>query len=137
MLTIAKGHADEMIAHAREEDPNECCGILAGSDGVVQQLFRITNIRKSPYRYVMDPQEQLNAQLAAERKGRQIVAYYHSHTHSAAFPSSTDVRMATQLWDPNNTYILVSLENKDEPQIRAFHIGEDGDVTEKQLEIAD
>ena len=58
MLRIEKRYADEMISHATEEDPNECCGILSGSDSAVDQLYRITNVVSSPVRYQMDPQEQ-------------------------------------------------------------------------------
>ena len=60
MLRMEKDHADQMVAHSLQEDPNECCGILTGSDDVVSRVHRITNTAKSPFRYMMDPQEQLN-----------------------------------------------------------------------------
>ena len=96
MIKIARAHADEIIAHARQEDPDECCGILAGRDSAAAKLYRITNTVKSPYRYMMDPQEFLDADLDSERNGMEFVAFYHSHTHSPAYPSQTDVRMAQQ-----------------------------------------
>ena len=134
MLRIDKKFSDEMIAHSIEEDPNECCGILSGADGAVQELYRITNTAKSPYRYLMDPQEHLNADLDSERKGIEFVAFYHSHTHSPAYPSGTDVRMALQSGYLEVHYVLVSLENKAEPQVRAFRIDEAGNITEDEIE---
>ena len=94
MLRMVKAHADQMVAHSLEEDPNECCGILTGIDDVVSKVHRITNTAMSPFRYLMDPQEQLNVMLESERSGHEILAFYHSHTHSPAYPSPTDVRMA-------------------------------------------
>ena len=135
MLRIGKEYADEMIAHSLAENPNECCGILAGKDHAVQCLYRITNTANSPYRYLMDPQEFLNADLDSERKKLEFLAFYHSHTHSPAYPSMTDVRMALQSGYLDVYYILVSLENKDSPQIRAFHIDESGNIVEEQFEI--
>lgn len=137
MLHIGKEFADGMVAHSLEEDPNECCGILAGKDGVVSRIYRITNTARSPYRYLMDPQEMLKAMLESERNGREILAFYHSHTHSPAYPSPTDARMAQQSgWLGGDVYyILVSLEDKASPQIRAFHIHESGDITEEGFEV--
>jgi proteasome lid subunit RPN8/RPN11 len=126
-----------MVSHSLEEAPNECCGILAGKDGVVSKIYRITNTTRSPYRYLMDPQEMLRAMLESERNGREILAFYHSHTHSAAYPSPTDVRMAQQSgWLGDDVYyILVSLEDTASPQIRAFHIRESGEITEERFEV--
>ena len=135
MLRISKAHADEMIAHALKEDPNECCGILAGKDEETKQAYRITNRTKSPYRYLMDPQEQLNAMLDSEKKGWDLLAFYHSHTHSPAYPSTTDVRMALQSGWLDVYYVLVSLEDNDAPQIRAFHILDSGEIVEEEFEI--
>ena len=135
MLRIEKRFADEMVAHSLEEDPNECCGILAGKDQAVEKLYRITNTAKNPYRYLMDPQEQYNAMRDSESRGWDLLAFYHSHTQIAAFPSTTDVRMALQSGYHDEYYILVSLESKESPQIRAFHILESGDIVEEEMEI--
>ena len=135
MLRIERRYADEIISHAMAEDPNECCGILAGSGDDVSHLYRITNEVRSPVRYQMDPQEQLNAMLDSERNGWELLAFYHSHTHSAAYPSATDVRMALQSGWLDIYYVLVSLEDRDDPQIGAFHIDERGGVTEEAFEI--
>ncbi len=126
-----------MIAHAVADDPNECCGILAGSDGAVARLYRITNTAHSPYRYLMQPQEQLNAMLDSDRNGWDVLAFYHSHTHSAAYPSATDVRMAQESgWLGEYViYVLVSLEDKSSPAVRMFNIAENGEITEAPFEI--
>ena len=136
MLKIPKDLVDEMVAHARAEDPNECCGILAGRDGRASVAYRITNVARSPFRYLMDPQEFLRADMDAEARGLRLVAFYHSHTHSPAYPSPTDVRMAQESgWTGDSIcYLLVSLEDKERPVLRAFRIDDDGRVTEVELE---
>ena len=135
MLQIERHHAQEMFAHALKEDPNECCGILAGKSDIVSHLYRITNTAKSPYRYLMDPQGQLNAMVDAERNGLDFIAFYHSHTHGPAYPSATDVRLSQQLSWPNIYYVLVSLENKTEPDIKAYLISDTGSIEDQGLEI--
>ena len=135
MLKIEKHHAEEMITHSKQENPNECCGILSGKEQKAIKLNRITNIAKSPFRYVMDPKEFLDADLESEKAGLKFVAFYHSHTHSPAYPSETDVRMALQSGYLNVNYILISLENVDEPVLRAFKINESGSVEEEELKI--
>ena len=131
MLHIDSKYSGEMVAHALEDDPNECCGILAGKDGEIMSLYRMLNIEASPYRYRMDPKELLKVYNEIDDRGWEIVAIYHSHTHSEAYPSDTDVRLAT--W-PESRYILVSLLDKENPPIRAFYI-EDGIVTEEDVTI--
>ena len=135
MLRIGREFADEMIAHALQDDPNECCGILSGADGTVTKLYRITNSSASPFRYQFDPREHLQAMLDSERNGWNVLAFYHSHTHSPAYPSPTDVRLALESGYLEETYVLVSLEHRDAPQIRAFHITESGEIVEDELEV--
>ena len=135
MLKIEQYHAEEMITHSKQENPNECCGILSGKEQKAIKLNRITNIAKSPFRYVMDPKEFLDADLESEKAGLKFVAFYHSHTHSPAYPSETDVRMALQSGYLNVNYILISLENVDEPVLRAFKINESGSIEEEELKI--
>lgn len=139
MLTIPRAFTDEMIAHSLQEDPNECCGILAGRNDIVAKLYRITNATPSPYRYVMEPQEMLNAMRDADANGWDVIAFYHSHTHSPARPSPTDVRMAQQSgWLGDDVYyILVSLEHKANPCIGAFRILENGEIVEQDFSVTD
>ncbi len=135
MLQIEWHHTQEMFAHALEEDPNECCGILAGKNEKVSRLYRITNTAKSPYRYLMDPQGQLNAMIDAEHNGLDFIAFYHSHTHGPAYPSATDVRLSQQLSWPGIYYVLISLENKSEPDMKAYLITDTGSIEGQDLEI--
>ena len=136
MLNLPRAYVDEIIAHAREDDPNECCGILAGIGSDAHHLYRMTNVEHSPFRYSMDPKELYQTTREMEDHGWEIMAIYHSHTHSQAYPSATDIRLATwpdgaSIW-PGAYYILVSLEDKANPVVRAFRI-EDGIVTEEDL----
>ena len=135
MLSIPQRFVDEMIAHSREEAPNECCGILSGAGGSVMRLYRVTNAARSPYRYLMDPQEFLDADRDSERRGWEMLAFYHSHTHSAAYPSQTDVRMALESGWLDVCYVLVSLESEDDTPVRAFHITDTGEVREDPFQV--
>ena len=140
MLTLGKSYIDEMIAHAREDDPDECCGLVAGKDGEASRLYRMTNVEHSPYRYSMDSKELYRATREIEDGDWNLLAIYHSHTHSEAYPSDTDVRLATwsdgaSIW-PGTYYILVSLQDNASPVVRAFRI-EDGSITEEELRVAD
>jgi proteasome lid subunit RPN8/RPN11 len=132
MLTLPEKFIDEMIAHAREEAPNECCGIIAGQDGRAVKLFRAKNSEPSPYRYNVDPQDLFRIHRECDGNGWEFLAIYHSHTASEAYPSATDVRLA--FW-PEAYYVLVSLKDPDNPAVRAFRIVE-GEVSEEELATA-
>lgn len=110
--------ADELVAHARSENPNECCGMIAGVDGVARRIFRATNTEASPFIYVMDPREQLAIMDEIDDAGWDLMGIYHSHTRSAAYPSRTDVELA---FFPLTAYVIVSLA-ADPPVIRAFRL---------------
>ncbi len=131
MFQLPREYADEIIAHAREDAPNECCGILLGANGRIEKLYRANNPEASPVKYTIDPADMFKAYKEAEEKGWEFLAFYHSHTFSEAYPSPTDVRLAT--W-PDSLYILVSLADNDNPVIRAFHIVDD-QITEEELSI--
>ena len=131
VLTLQKQYIDDMIAHARQEAPNECCGILAGVDGRVAQLYRAKNAEASPYRYNVDSRDLFRIYRECEGKGWEFLAIYHSHTFTEAYPSATDVRLA--FW-PEAYYVLVSLADPQRPVVRAFRIV-DGQVQEEELKI--
>jgi proteasome lid subunit RPN8/RPN11 len=131
VFVLERKYADEIIAQAREEAPNECCGVLAGRDGRVERLFRAVNAEKSPYRYNVDPHDLLRIYRECDAKGWDFLAIYHSHTHTEAYPSPTDVRLAA--W-PESIYIIVSLADSENPVLRAFRI-QDGRVSEDELRI--
>ena len=135
MIEISDEFVLEMIKHSRLENPNECCGILAGTGGKVTKLYRIQNSTPSPYRYVMDPNEQLKAMKDADERSLDLMAFYHSHTHSPAYPSDTDIRMATESGWVDFCYVLVSLEDSSKPDVRFFDISADGNVNEEEVKI--
>jgi proteasome lid subunit RPN8/RPN11 len=100
-MRISQSLVDEMVAHAREDLPNECCGMVGGSGAEATSVIRVANSAASPLRYEMDPQEQYNALRSIEDEGGELLAIYHSHTKSAAYPSQTDVNQAVawpELW---------------------------------------
>src|SRR5207245_10254773 len=94
VLELSRDQAKALIAHAQEEAPNECCGLLAGRHGRVERVYPGTNVDHSPYTYLMDPKEQLAAIKDYEAAGLEPVGSYHSHTHTAADPSRTDAANA-------------------------------------------
>ncbi|HCL24924.1 MAG: M67 family metallopeptidase [SAR202 cluster bacterium] len=137
MVQIKQEFIDEMVAHSKEDLPNECCGILAGPDNRVEKVYRMSNVEASPFRFSMDPGELVQVDSEAGENGWELLVIYHSHTGSEAYPSDTDVRIAggtAGLW-PDVRYVLVSLMDMDDPVVRIFQIA-DGVVTEEPLEIA-
>lgn len=131
MLSLPRSHSDEIIAHAREDAPNECCGLIAGNDGSATKLYRALNAEASPYRYNVDPKDLLRIYRDIDGNGWDVLAIYHSHTHTEAYPSPTDVSLAA--W-PEAYYLIVSLQDEANPVLRAFRI-QDGQVSEEELEI--
>lgn len=119
-MKISQALIDEMVAHAREDLPNECCGMIGGRDGAATSVVRVENAAASPLRYEMDPQGQFDALKAIEDAGDDLIGIYHSHTRSAAYPSQTDVNEAV-MW-PEQVYVIVSLEDEDAPDVKAFDL---------------
>jgi [CysO sulfur-carrier protein]-S-L-cysteine hydrolase len=130
-MRIPSSLVEEMIKHARQEAPNECCGMIGGSDGQAASLHRATNAEGSPLRYSIDAKEQFDLMRRIEEAGEELVGIYHSHTRSAAYPSQTDVNLAG--W-PDTVYVIVSLEDPDSPDVRGFWI-RDGQVSDAELAV--
>jgi proteasome lid subunit RPN8/RPN11 len=103
---------DDLFAHAREGDPEEVCGVLAGrrdpaGEDVVTASRRVANVADTPgTRYELDPAEQMVTMDELEEAGDEVVGFYHSHPRGPAGPSATDARLAT--W-PDYLYCIVSL----------------------------
>jgi proteasome lid subunit RPN8/RPN11 len=129
MMLLEKAFVDEMMAHALEDAPNECCGIIAGKEGRAIKLFRAKNAEASPYRYSVDPKDLLKIFRECEDNDWSFLAIYHSHTASEAYPSPTDVRLA--FW-PEAYYVLVSTKDSAHPVVRAFRII-DGEISEEEI----
>ncbi|MDQ6671218.1 MAG: M67 family metallopeptidase [Chloroflexota bacterium] len=145
----------ELIEHAREDDPDEVCGMLAGRGNHVQRVRRVRNMADEVDRdrgvfrdrqtdvaapgrravhYYMDPLDQLRAYDDIEDAGLDVVGYYHSHTHTEGRPSPTDIRLARDL---GAYWILVSLQDAQNPTVRAWHISKADpmDETGEAIEI--
>lgn len=129
-MRISRRLLDEVIAHARAEAPNECCGMIAARDGEAVAVHRARNAAASPLRYEMDGMEQYRIQTAIEDAGLDLGAIYHSHTRSAPYPSQTDVNLA---FYPDALYVIVGLEHA-EPEVRAYAIV-DGRIEERRLQV--
>jgi proteasome lid subunit RPN8/RPN11 len=121
----------EMWEHGLREFPNEACGLLAGRDGMPVRFFAMRNLDASPVSYRLDPKEQLRAFEEMDEEGWDLLGIFHTHTHSEAFPSETDMRLA---FYPEATYLVMSLSDRESPDLRAFRIVED-EVTEEELTI--
>ncbi len=126
-LVVTRAQVEEMFAHARAENPNECCGLLAGAagDGRVEVVYTLGNADESPFTYRLDSREQIRTLRDAESRGLEVTGCFHSHTHTEAYPSDTDVRQA---FEPDWIYVLVSLKHEP-PGLRAYRIV-DGHITE-------
>jgi [CysO sulfur-carrier protein]-S-L-cysteine hydrolase len=111
---------DEIVAHARDEAPNECCGMIGARDGEATSLYRARNAEESPLRYVVHPQDQFRIMEEMDRRGEELGAIYHSHTKSSAYPSQTDINLAEGWPDP--LYVICSIADADSPELRAFAI---------------
>jgi proteasome lid subunit RPN8/RPN11 len=135
-VIVPRAIADELIAHARTEFPNECCGMIAGSAGEAVRVYRAANTESSPFMYVMEPREQLRIMEEIDEGGWDLLAIYHSHTRSAAYPSRTDVELA---FFPDTLYLIVSLADRERPDIRAFRIRRDApgesQISEEPVEV--
>lgn len=132
MVRIPRALADEMVAHARSEVPNESCGIFGGSlEGELHTFFPARNADASPYRYSVDADDLLRIALAIDEAGDEVAAIYHSHTMSPASPSRTDMELA--FW-PEAAYLIVSLAS-DPPEIRAWRLVEGKPPESLPLEI--
>lgn len=136
-MKIPEALAEQVIAHARAEFPNECCGLIAGHGDTATRVLPATNAEGTPFMYVMDPREQMQLMDAIDDVGEDLVAIYHSHTRSAAYPSTTDVDLA---FFDQPLYVIVSLQDDQQPVIRAFRLArsapEGEQITEEPVEIA-
>lgn len=139
-MNISRELLDELIAHAREEAPNECCGVVAvesvrspsGTFGAAK-VHTAVNTAASPLKFEVDGKELLGLIGTIERDGQELGAIYHSHTRTAPYPSQTDINFAAH-W-PGVEWIIVGLADGEAPEVRSYLI-EDGQVREVALEVA-
>jgi proteasome lid subunit RPN8/RPN11 len=131
-MRIGRELYDQIVAHARAEAPNECCGIVAtNGDGGALQVFPATNKFASPLRFEIDEQDLIRIWRAIDEQDLELGAIYHSHTRTPPEPSQTDVNGAAQ-W-PGALWVIVGLADG-EPDVRTWAI-EDGRVTPAELTV--
>jgi [CysO sulfur-carrier protein]-S-L-cysteine hydrolase len=121
---------DQIVAQARDEAPNECCGVVGSRDGAAVTLYKARNAAASPLRYELDPKELFRINEAIEYAGEEVGIIYHSHTRTAPLPSQTDINLAMY---PEAIYLIVGLDG-DEVELRSWRIA-DGEVSEVSLEV--
>lgn len=118
-LILTRTHYDDIVAHAREGYPEEVCGLLSGRAGRVDAVWRARNVAANArLDYEMDPQTLLK-QFEFEAQGQELVAIYHSHPASPAYPSATD---ALRAYYPESLYVICSLADQERPTMRAFRM---------------
>lgn len=119
-MRIAQSLIDEMVAHAREDLPNECCGMVGGKDGTATSVYRARNHFESPLRFGVDSDDLFRiTQKEMPGRDEDLVAIYHSHTKSAAYPSQTDLNEAQSSW-PDAIWVIVSLEDPEAPDVKGY-----------------
>lgn len=122
---------DQVLAHARRDHPDECCGLIAASDGVPTRLFEMTNAERSPTGFVFDSKQWLGVYRELDDADEEPLVVYHSHTATEAYPSRTDIRWSATAGFAH--WLLVSTRSDDD-EVRSFTI-EDGVVTEEEVRV--
>lgn len=122
---------DQVLAHARRDHPDECCGVIAGSGGVATRLFAMENAERSPTGFVFDSAEWLRVYREIDDADEDLLVVYHSHTMTEAYPSRTDVRWSVNT--PGTSWLLVSTRSQ-ELELRSYRI-EDGVVVEEEVRV--
>jgi [CysO sulfur-carrier protein]-S-L-cysteine hydrolase len=139
VLKIPPEHVDAMIAHAREDHPDEACGVIVGPEGsdVPTRLIRMINAERSPTFFRFEPEEQFALYKQMSMTEEEIVVVYHSHTATEAYPSRTDISLASE---PQAHYVIVSTAESGTSggrvSVRSFRIV-DGVVTEEEIHITE
>ena len=131
-MQIPRELLDEVVGHARQEAPNECCGMVGSRDGSAIKVYPAVNVEASPLRFMIEPREQLRIHNEIEAEGLDLGAIYHSHTRTEPKPSQTDINFSRG-W-PGVIWIIVGLAGA-EVEVRAYEI-EDGRVAESELLVS-
>jgi proteasome lid subunit RPN8/RPN11 len=135
VLTIDRAIRDAIVAHARRDQPDEACGVVAGAEGSDRptRYIPMVNAERSPTFYRFDSIEQLKVWREMDEQDEEPVVIYHSHTATEAYPSRTDIAYASE---PNAHYVLVSTRSEDQTDFRSFRIT-DGVVTEEPVTVVE
>ncbi len=132
MIYIDNSILNQIIEHCKRQLPNEACGILAGNNLKVIKAYEMKNVNNSPSSFLMDPKEQLKVFKQMRDLKLEMLGIYHSHVCSDAYPSRRDVDMA---FYPEVSYVIISLKDIDNPEIKSFKIKE-GKITEEEMKTS-
>ncbi|MCP4714288.1 MAG: M67 family metallopeptidase [Deltaproteobacteria bacterium] len=116
-IEILSEFRQEMIAHARRDLPNECCGLLIGTAGRIGRVVPMRSTEPASDAYFMDPIQQVEVLTGMERQGEELIGIYHSHPRGPLEPSGMDLQLA---FHPEAVYVIVSLGDPQHPDIGAF-----------------
>jgi proteasome lid subunit RPN8/RPN11 len=133
VLRIAQSTYDDIVAHARRDHPDEACGVVAGPAGSErpERFIPMLNAARSPTFYEFDSHDLLRLYREMEDRDEEPVVVYHSHTATEAYPSRTDISLASE---PGAHYVLVSTREPDTTDLRSYRIV-DGEVTEEEVRV--
>jgi [CysO sulfur-carrier protein]-S-L-cysteine hydrolase len=131
VICIPRSIYEGVVRHAKKEFPAECCGILGGRNGSVQKAFEVKNGEGSSTRYSISAQEQMRVFEEMDQESMEMIATYHSHPLTPAFPSQTDVELAPY---PEVTVVIISLKEVSNPVVNAFRIHQQG-IDPKEIKI--
>jgi proteasome lid subunit RPN8/RPN11 len=131
-MVIARALLDRIVAHARRDFPNECCGMIATDDGRAVAVHEAQNVAASPFRFEVDGVELHQRLTEIEDAGHELGGIYHSHTRSQPYPSQTDLNFAAG-W-PGVEWLIVGLAADEEPEIRSFRI-DDGRIADVDVQV--
>ena len=132
MLHLSRAMVDQVLAHARRDHPDECCGVIAGIGGTATRLFEMDNAERSPTGFTFDSAEWLTVYRDIDDADEDLLVVYHSHTATEAYPSRTDI-----LWSQTTGFgywLLVSTREEAVDEVRCFRIT-GGEVVEEEFKI--
>ena len=133
-MNLHRSMVEAMVEHARSHYPDEACGLLVGEERATVAAFHpCANIDASPSSFTIDPTDHFRVMKRAEASGLDITGVFHSHTHSAPYPSPTDRRQAP---DPEWVHLILGMADPARPELRGWWI-ETGKVTEEPLVVSE
>lgn len=135
MVILKKSQYNEIIGHSKSALPNEACGLLGGritdADKIVERVYLLSNMDNSPEHFTMDPREQFGAMKNIRQNNWEMLGNFHSHPATPSRPSEEDKRLA---FDPESSYLILSLMDNDSPVLKSFRMC-GGKVEEEEIRI--
>lgn len=132
-VSIPRPLVNQMLHHAQQSPDQEVCGLIGARDNKAASCYPVRNIAyNQTFRYELDPKQQLDAMRKMRSEGEDLFAIYHSHPHSQAKPSKTDIAMANY---PEALYLIISLNTKGVLELRGFYLNREDAAEEVQLSL--